>query len=182
MLNHFKECVTKKYADFNGRAGRAEFWGFVAIYLAIFFPPYLLGLILTAADIRGLGIFFSLLAWLVSLALLVPSIAVSVRRLHDRDMSGWFYLLGLVPFGGLVLLVFYCMEGTPGANRYGPDPRNPAAGYGMPGPAMGYGVPGQALPQQTYGQQPFAQTQPQQTYGQQPFGQAPYQSPQQKQF
>lgn len=58
-----------------------------------------------------------------SLAALIPTLAVCVRRLHDQDKSGWFYLLNFVPFGGLVLLVFYFLEGTRGPNRYGPDPK-----------------------------------------------------------
>lgn len=61
------------------------------------------------------------------LAILIPSIAVQVRRFHDQDKSGWFVLLALIPFlGGLVVLVFMCLEGTRGPNRFGPDPKNPA--------------------------------------------------------
>lgn len=59
---------------------------------------------------------------LVILAAIVPSIAVGVRRLHDQDKSGWFMLLGLIPLVGIVLLVFFCLEGTKGPNQYGPDP------------------------------------------------------------
>ncbi|AZR34195.1 membrane protein [Xanthomonas vasicola] len=58
------------------------------------------------------------------LALIVPGIAVTVRRLHDQDKSGWFYLICLVPYvGAFVLLVFMCIEGTPGPNRYGENPK-----------------------------------------------------------
>ena len=59
-----------------------------------------------------------LIFMVIVLAFILPSIAVSVRRLHDRDLSGWFYLLGFVPFGGLVLFIFYILPGTPGPNRY----------------------------------------------------------------
>lgn len=65
---------------------------------------------------------------LFMLGSLIPGIAVTVRRFHDQDMSGWFYLLGLIPYvGGLVVLVFMCRDGTRGANRFGPDPKDPLA-------------------------------------------------------
>ena len=61
------------------------------------------------------------------LLLIIPGIAVQVRRFHDQDKSGWFVLLGLIPFvGGLIVLVFMCLEGTKGPNRFGPDPKDPA--------------------------------------------------------
>jgi uncharacterized membrane protein YhaH (DUF805 family) len=72
----------------------------------------------------------------VSIALLViwglgsvvPSIAVTVRRFHDQDKSGWFYLLGFIPYiGGIVMIVFMCLDGTRGPNRFGPDPKDPHA-------------------------------------------------------
>ena len=60
---------------------------------------------------------------LAVLALFVPSLAVAVRRLHDQDKSGWWLLISFIPFGGIVLIVFYCLEGTPGPNQFGPDPK-----------------------------------------------------------
>ena len=66
---------------------------------------------------------------LFSLGIIVPGIAVTVRRLHDRDMSGWFYLLVFIPYlGGLILFVITLLPGTPGENRYGDDPINPDQG------------------------------------------------------
>jgi uncharacterized membrane protein YhaH (DUF805 family) len=66
-----------------------------------------------------------LLSSIFSLAVLVPSIAVSVRRLHDIDRTGWWVLIGLVPLvGWIVLLVFHVQDGTPGPNRFGPDPKS----------------------------------------------------------
>ena len=62
------------------------------------------------------------------LAGIIPSIAVTVRRLHDQNLSGWMYLLGFIPYvGGIVLIVFMCLEGTKGENRFGPDPMDPAS-------------------------------------------------------
>ncbi len=61
------------------------------------------------------------MALLVALALILPSIAVGIRRLHDQDKSGWFILMGFIPFvGGIILIVFFCLPSTPGDNRYGP--------------------------------------------------------------
>lgn len=103
----------QKYADFSGRAQRSEFWWF-----ALF--SFVTSLILQAVDLAiGLPILGSLFA----LAVLLPSIAVGVRRLHDRDMVGWWYLLIFVPVvGALILLVIFCLKGTTGPNRFGPDP------------------------------------------------------------
>jgi len=56
------------------------------------------------------------------LGIIIPSIAIAIRRLHDLDKSGWFYLLALVPLVSLILLVWFCMKGTDGPNRFGPDP------------------------------------------------------------
>ena len=113
----FKTAVTtvlqKKYADFNGRASRSEFWWFT---LFAFVVNMLANIIFGAI---GLGF----LAMIVSLALLVPSIAVAVRRLHDRDMIGWWVLLGLVPVINIALLVICALEGTTGPNKYGADPK-----------------------------------------------------------
>jgi uncharacterized membrane protein YhaH (DUF805 family) len=72
----------------------------------------------------GLGLL--VLWWLGTL---IPSIAVAVRRFHDQNQSGWLYLLCLIPYvGGIVLLVFMCLDGTPGPNRFGPDPKGRGAG------------------------------------------------------
>lgn len=105
--------VLSKYATFTGRAGRPELWWW---YLGVF-------VVASAASLLD-GLFFgpdvSLIAGLVGLALVTPNIAVSVRRLHDTDRSGWWMLIGLVPvLGFLVLVWFYIQPGTEGANRFG---------------------------------------------------------------
>ncbi len=98
-----KICLTK-YIDFNGRASRPEFWWF---FLFSFLVSLLTGWI-------------QYVGALVSLALFLPSIAAGVRRLHDTDRSGWWYLLIFVPLiGFIVLIVFWCQKGTPGRNRFG---------------------------------------------------------------
>ena len=109
-------AVLKKYADFSGRARRREYWMFVLINFLIG-----CGLGVIAALVHGL----TFLSWVYSLAVLVPSIAVSVRRLHDTSRSGWWLLIGLVPLIGLiVLIVFFATDGEPGDNEYGPNPKS----------------------------------------------------------
>ena len=104
-----KTCLTEKYAAFEGRAARSEFWWFVLFGI--------LGNGLLAAVSQILGGLFGL-------AILLPSIAIAVRRLHDVDRSGWWYLLVLIPLiGGLILIfAFFIHRGTVGPNRFGPDP------------------------------------------------------------
>ena len=110
----------KKYGDFDGRAVRSEFWWW-ALFQALvqFAAAIVLTIVLIIFQNLGFLQWLSVLILMVIvLAFILPSIAVSVRRLHDRDLSGWFYLLGFVPFGGLVLFIFYVLPGTPGPNRY----------------------------------------------------------------
>lgn len=114
----------RRYADFQGRSRRKEFWMFQLGIFLLYIAAIVLAGILGAIDSSGtlsaliMGIF-----GLAVLGLIVPSLAVTVRRLHDQDKSGWFILIGLIPLAGIILLVFYCMEGTQGPNQYGPDPK-----------------------------------------------------------
>jgi uncharacterized membrane protein YhaH (DUF805 family) len=111
--------VLKQYADFNGRARRKEYWMFL---LFNFIISLVLGIL--AGVIR-----MPILATLYMLAVLVPAIAVGVRRMHDIGKSGWVLLVGLIPLvGGIILLVWAATEGTPGSNQYGPDPKQGASG------------------------------------------------------
>jgi len=120
----FGEAVStcwKKYGDFDGRAQRPEFWWWILFVTllqiaASIVLTVLLVVFQNAGFLQWLGV---LIFMIVVLAVILPSIAVSVRRLHDRDLSGWWYLLGFVPFGSIVLLVWYVLPGTPGSNRYG---------------------------------------------------------------
>jgi uncharacterized membrane protein YhaH (DUF805 family) len=111
----------KKYAVFGGRSRRKEYWYFVLFSLVV-------SLVLSAIDAL-LGTFSSstnvgLLSGIYGLAIIIPSIAVSVRRLHDIDRTGWWVLISLVPvIGAIVLLVFAVLNGTPGENRFGPNPK-----------------------------------------------------------
>jgi uncharacterized membrane protein YhaH (DUF805 family) len=119
----------RNYATFTGRARRSEFWFFWLFNLLL----HMAAAVLDAA-ILGDG---TLLNSLVSLGLLLPNVAVSVRRLHDVGRSGWWLLIGLVPLVGIVvLLLWYTARGEEGANRFGPDPRGvPLGGPQRPWPA-----------------------------------------------
>ena len=110
--------VLKSYATFTGRARRTEFWMFALVSFLIS-----LGLAVVGAIAGSRGV----LQGIYALAVLVPSLAVSVRRLHDTNRSGWWMLVGLVPLvGAIVLLVFAVQEGQAGDNRYGPNPKGAA--------------------------------------------------------
>ena len=114
------DALKHLWFTFDGRATRSDYW------IRTFLPA--LGLYIVAGildSILGMGIFM----YVAMLAVLVPSIAVAIKRFHDRDMSGWFVLLGLIPFvGGLILLVMVgFLPGTDGDNQYGPNPL-PGAG------------------------------------------------------
>lgn len=115
----------KRYADFQGRSRRKEYWMFV---LGIIIAVILLSIIEGILGLTGMiGGAYGPLTLLFFLAIIVPSIAVQVRRFHDQDKSGWFVLIGLIPLiGGIIVLVFMCLEGTRGPNRFGPDPKDPA--------------------------------------------------------
>ncbi|MGQ2983495.1 DUF805 domain-containing protein [Flavobacterium sp.] len=114
-MEWYLKVMRDNYANFSGRARRSEYWYFTLFNVLAIILLALLGLVT--------GIFFVFyLVYII--AMIIPSLAVSVRRLHDTGKSGWFILLGLVPLGGLVLLVFYCIEGDRGSNEYGPDPKN----------------------------------------------------------
>lgn len=126
--------VLRQYADFSGRARRTEYWMFQLFNMVIFLVAYaiVIGAALLLRNGSGGGAvagIFGMLLMLYMLGVVVPSIAVSVRRLHDTDRSGWFYLLAFIPFvGAIVVLVFACQEGTRGPNSYGPDPKAEAGG------------------------------------------------------
>ena len=144
----------KKYADFTGRARRKEYWSFVLLYVVIFAAASLID---RFAGLRGMIGPYGPFTFLVLIALVVPAVAVGVRRLHDTNRSGWWLLAAYGPLilstllslagtvqptlamillviagaGSILLIVFLVLEGTKGPNAYGPDPKAaeaPAAG------------------------------------------------------
>lgn len=124
----------KKYADFSGRATRMEYWLFTLFNSILITIPVFTGLILLLIGeetreeaLQVVGAIIIGLGFLVAMATFIPMIAVTIRRLHDTNRSGWFYLLSIIPIvnyiGSIVLLVFYCLDGDAGPNQYGPDPK-----------------------------------------------------------
>jgi len=111
LVSYWKLVVLERYAKFDGRSRRAEFWWYA---LANFIISVVLNLLQAAASI------FVILVVIYGLAVLIPGIAVAIRRLHDTDKSGWWLLIGLIPIvGAIVLIVFWATDGPPAPNRYG---------------------------------------------------------------
>ena len=117
--------VLKKYAVFSGRSRRMEFWYFVLFNIIVAVVLALIDTLLgTTTGVSSFG----LLSGIYSLAVIIPSLAVTVRRLHDIDRTGWWIFINLIPLiGTIVLLVFAVTDGTPGSNRYGPNPKESTA-------------------------------------------------------
>ena len=161
----------KKYVDFSGRARRAEYWWFTLFVLVVssVVPIFLDGLVA-----------------LISLGAILPTLAVSVRRLHDQGKSGWWYCVFFIPLAGPIwLIVLMATEGYPGPNQYGPDPKAAERGYSTYyGYQQNYSQQGYYQPngQQGYYQQGYQQPNGQQSYSQQPpYGQYGYQQPNDRQ-
>jgi uncharacterized membrane protein YhaH (DUF805 family) len=107
--------VLKNYVGFQGRARRKEYWMFV-LFSAI------ISIVLSIID--AIANLSSVLSGIYSLAVFLPSLAVSVRRLHDTGRSGWWILIGLIPLiGAIILLVFTCQDSQENDNKYGPNPK-----------------------------------------------------------
>lgn len=118
--------AVKKYAVFEGRARRKEYWFFVLFYIIF---SLVLALVDELAGTVLEGTNIGLLGTLYGFALLVPSLAVSVRRLHDTGRSGWWLLINLIPLiGFIVFLVFAVQDSQPGENRFGVNPKEIAEG------------------------------------------------------
>lgn len=114
--------VLQNYADFSGRARRTEYWMFTLFNGLISIALSVLDISFGTFDAEaGVG----LLSTIYAFAVLIPSLAVFVRRLHDTGRSGWWLLIGLIPLiGGIVLFVFTVMDSEPGRNDYGPYPKH----------------------------------------------------------
>jgi uncharacterized membrane protein YhaH (DUF805 family) len=112
--------VLKNYVGFSGRARRKEYWMFVLFNILFAVAAMVLDNVLGLASEK---LHYGPIYGLYALAVFLPGLAAGVRRLHDTDRSGWWLLLCLVPLVGLVVIVFLALEGTPGGNRFGPDPK-----------------------------------------------------------
>jgi uncharacterized membrane protein YhaH (DUF805 family) len=112
--NWYVDVLKNRYAQFEGRAHREEFWMFTLVNFLVWIGVFIVAVILH----------FWLLRAVYALAVLIPGLAVGARRLHDTNKSGWLQLLLIIPIVGLIIMIiFWAQEGTPGQNPYGPDPR-----------------------------------------------------------
>jgi len=108
------KSVFSKYATITGRACRSEYWYFTLFYIIVYFVLALITAIIP---------FLVILSIVFAIGMIIPSITVSIRRLHDRNQSGWWLLVGLIPMiGGIILFIWFVMRGTDGPNDFGDDP------------------------------------------------------------
>ena len=114
FINAYKTALTR-YVDFSGRTSVGGFWRFVAVNFAV---AVVLGLLGAASSI------FFVLYVLYALAVILPSLAVGVRRLHDTGKSGWFILVGLIPFVGFIILIVFYVQASDVPNKYGQGPED----------------------------------------------------------
>lgn len=113
--------VLKEYTNFEGRARRTEYWMFALFNFLIFIPLYAIDVFLFSKGILPIPMALSAIYFL---AVLLPSISVLVRRLHDVDKSGWWYFISFVPLvGSFILLFFLVQDGTVGDNQFGSNPK-----------------------------------------------------------
>ncbi|WP_336921649.1 DUF805 domain-containing protein [Aquipuribacter sp. SD81] len=119
-----------RYGDFSGRSRRRDYWLFVASYSALTVPTWTIGwsliagaVVVWAAEVTVLAAWWVLVATTLSLALLVPSYALAARRLQDLGRSPVWLLLNVVPYANYYVVYLCALDGTPGANQYGPDPK-----------------------------------------------------------
>jgi len=126
MIDWWKKVVLKNYANFQGRARRAEYWYFNLCNFICILPLYILGVVGGANESIALTFIGFGLYGIYALGLMVPGIAVTVRRLHDTNRSGWYYFIAFIPLvGSILILVWFCTEGDRFQNNYGDDPKNP---------------------------------------------------------
>ena len=115
-MDWYLNVLQNHYFDFEGRARRKEFWMFALVNFAI-------SIVITIVVGVVSDSLASIVSMLYSLAVLLPSIGLGVRRLHDTGRTGWLALLALIPLVNLVLIYFFVLEGDAGPNEYGPDPK-----------------------------------------------------------
>ena len=124
------KLALSRWNKFDGRSRRAEYWWFAGVNLVIIIGLYIAMFGLFALSDGAIGVTsvaIVILFFVYALAMFLPGLAVAIRRLHDTDKSGWWVLIGIIPvinyIGGFVLLIFYCMDGTKGPNRFGSSPK-----------------------------------------------------------
>ncbi len=127
-IHWFLDPIKYQYTDFTGRATRQQYWMYALWYLILYVGIFIVG------GFFGVGA----LSILFSFAVLIPSIAIATRRLHDTDMSGWWQLIGFIPLLGILILLYLLVQpGQTGPNRFGPDPKGGSTGQTGPTPVPG---------------------------------------------
>lgn len=120
-MEWFLKILKEDYANFRGRVSREEYWKFMCVGILFSSAIFVLMVVFNSptAAIIFMSIFF-----IFVFGTYIPTLAITVRRLHDTNRSGWAYFMSFIPFvGPIILMVYLCSEGTLGANRYGPDPK-----------------------------------------------------------
>ncbi|WP_312557252.1 DUF805 domain-containing protein [Empedobacter brevis] len=130
MIDWYKKAVFENYANFSGRARRSEYWYFVLcnfIITLILYIPMIIAIAINGnSDSPGALFYLAYgLLMIYAIATFIPSLAVVVRRLHDTGKSGWYYLIGLIPLVGVILLLIWLFsDSQPGSNNWGPNPKD----------------------------------------------------------
>ena len=114
FINAYKAAFTR-YADFSGRTSVGGFWRFVAINFVV---------VVILAALTSVSSIFLILYFVYALAVLIPSLAIAIRRLHDTGKTGWMILLGLIPFVGFIILIVFYVQPSDGPNEYGTGPED----------------------------------------------------------
>ena len=134
-MNDYLNVIRNNYANFEGRARRQEYWMFQLFNFIVIAVLEVLSMISLALGTLGVdnnrgmnaGLVFSFiftgLLLIYALGILVPTIAITVRHLHDAGYSGWLYLVSLTGFGGIVIFIFTVLDSQPGADKWGPNPK-----------------------------------------------------------
>jgi uncharacterized membrane protein YhaH (DUF805 family) len=116
-------CLTRKYADFRGRARRSEYWFFILFTVIVSVAGSVLD---SVFDIRSASYSTGPIQGILQLALFVPTIAVAARRLHDTGRSGWWQLITVIPVIGWIILIVFLVQDSQPANQHGPNPKTDA--------------------------------------------------------
>lgn len=119
---YFLDTLKHRYADFSGRASRSEYWYFVLFSMLSFFALMMVSMPLSFIGSSDFPILSIGVLGLFGLGIFIPSIAVTIRRLHDVGHSGWWYLLSLIPLLSIVIFIFTLLESQAGKNKWGPNP------------------------------------------------------------
>ncbi|HHQ6613250.1 DUF805 domain-containing protein [Morganella morganii] len=125
-MDWYSYAININYFNFKGRARRKEYWMFTLINNAIIVSLYLSTLYfsdLYSRDFNTISLVLTVFFVIYIIVTFIPSLSVTVRRLHDTGRSGWWLLALLIPFGGIIIFVFSCLDSHPGDNRFGPNPK-----------------------------------------------------------